>query len=197
MPGEPDPWSHEMEEDAVTERTREPSSPAAATDHLVRNAARYAAGFRPTAPTARPALQVTVLTCMDARIDPVRLLGLEPGDAHVLRNAGAVVTPDVRRSLTISQRLLGTRAVVVIRHTGCGMFGLTEAFADGLAAEVGTRPDWQVHGFADLETGLREGLGTLRTDPFLLHTDQIRGFVYDVATGKLHEVCDNPTERAA
>jgi carbonic anhydrase len=181
----------------VTERASEPSSPAATTDRLVRNAARYAAGFRHAAAAARPALRVTVLTCMDARIDPARLLSLEPGDAHVLRNAGGVVTPDVRRSLAISQRLLGTRAVAVVRHTGCGMLGLTEAFADGVAAMVGTRPDWQVHGFADLETGLREGLDTLRTDPFLLHTDQVRGFVYDVATGRLQEVYDDPTERAA
>jgi len=166
-------------------------------DRLVRQAARYPAAFRHAATPARPALQVTVLTCMDARIDPARLLGLEPGDAHVLRNAGGVVTPDARRSLAISQRLLGTRAVVVIRHTGCGMHGLTDAFADGLAAEVGTRPDWPVHGFADLEAGVREALDVLRTDPFLPHTDQIRGFVYDVATGRLREIGEDLTERAA
>ena len=181
----------------MTERASEPSSTAATIDRLVRNAGRYAEPFRYAAAGARPALQVTVLTCMDARIDPARLLGLEPGDAHVLRNAGGVVTPDARRSLAISQRLLGTRAVAVIRHTGCGMLGLTEAFADGLAAVVGTRPEWQVHGFADLEAGLREGLGALRTDPFLPHTDQIRGFVYDVATGRLQELRDDLTERAA
>src|SRR5215475_3564782 len=147
--GVPDIRGHEPEEVAVTERASEPSSTAATIDRLVRNAGRYAEPFRYAAAGARPALQVTVLTCMHARIDPARLLGLEPGDAHVLRNAGGVVTPDARRSLAISQRLLGTRAVAVIRHTGCGMLGLTEAFADGLAAVVGTRPEWQVHGFAD------------------------------------------------
>jgi carbonic anhydrase len=181
----------------VTERASEPPSTAGTIDQLVRNATRYATPFRYAAATARPALQVTVLTCMDARIDPARLLGLEPGDAHVLRNAGGVVTPDTRRSLAISQRLLGTRAVAMIRHTGCGMLGLTEAFAEELAAAAGARPDWQVQGFADLETGLREGLDVLRTDPFLPYTDQIRGFVYDVATGRLQEVCDDPIERAA
>src|SRR5262249_35620183 len=190
------PRGLELQEDAVTERTSEPPS-TATIDQLVRNAVRYTGPFRYADAGARPALQVTVLTCMDARIDPARLLGLEPGDAHVLRNAGGVVTPDARRSLAISQRLLGTRAVAVIRHTGCGMHGLTEAFADGLATEVGARPDWPVHGFVDLAGALLAGLAQLRADPFLLHTDQIRGFVYDVATGQLTEVGDPPADRCA
>jgi carbonic anhydrase len=126
---------------------------------------------------------------MDARIDPARLLGFEPGDAHVLRNAGGVVTPDVRRSLVISQRLLGTRSIVVIRHTGCGMLGLDEAFRDDLAREVGAHADWQVHGLADLEGDLLAALDELRADPFLLHTDDVRGYAYDVErTGALVEV---------
>jgi carbonic anhydrase len=138
---------------------------------------------------ARPIRRLAVVTCMDARIDPARLLGLEPGDAHVLRNAGGAITADVRRSLVISQRLLGTREVKIIRHTGCGMLGLDEALRDDLAAEVGEHADWQVHGFADLEGDLLAALDELRADPFLLHTDQIAGYVYDVEkTGQLIEV---------
>ena len=137
----------------------------------------------------RPSRQLAVVTCMDARIDPARLLGLEPGDAHVLRNAGGAITSDVRRSLVISQRLLGTRSIVVIRHTGCGMLGLDEALRDDLAREVGAHPDWRVHGFADLEGDLLGALDELRADPFLLHTDDVRGYVYDVErTGALVEV---------
>jgi carbonic anhydrase len=126
---------------------------------------------------------------MDARIDPARLLGLEPGDAHVLRNAGGAITSDVRRSLVVSQRLLGTRSIVVIRHTGCGMLGLDEALREDLAREVGAHADWQVHGFADLEGDLLAALDELRADPFLLHTHDVRGYVYDVErTGALVEV---------
>lgn len=138
---------------------------------------------------ARPIKRLAVVTCMDARIDPARLLGLEPGDAHVLRNAGGAITADVRRSLVISQRLLGTREVKIIRHAGCGMLGLDEALRDDLAAEVGEHVDWQVHGFADLEGDLLAALDELRADPFLLHTDEIHGYVYDVdRTGQLIEV---------
>ena len=117
---------------------------------------------------------------MDARIDPQRLLGLAIGDAHVLRNAGGAVTADVRRSLVISQRLLGTRSIMIIRHTGCAMLGLDEALRDDMAREVGAHTDWQLHGFADLEGDLNKALAELRADPFLLHTDDISGYVYDV-----------------
>jgi carbonic anhydrase len=138
---------------------------------------------------ARPSRRLAVVTCMDARIDPARLLGLEPGDAHVLRNAGGAITADVRRSLVISQRLLGTREIKIIRHTGCGMLGLDEALKDDLAAEVGEHADWQVHGFADLEGDLLAALDEVRADPFLLHTDEVHGYVYDVEkTGQLIEV---------
>ena len=138
---------------------------------------------------ARPTRRLAVVTCMDARIDPARLLGLEPGEAHVLRNAGGAITADVRRSLVISQRLLGTSAIKIIRHTGCGMLGLDEALRDDLAAEVGEHVDWQVHGFDDLEGDLLAALDELRADPFLLHTDEIHGYVYDVEkTGQLIEV---------
>ena len=123
---------------------------------------------------------------MDARIDPQRLLGLATGDAHVLRNAGGAVTADVRRSLVISQRLLGTRSIMIIRHTGCAMLGLDDALRDDLAGEVGAHADWQLHGFDDLEGDLNKALAELRADPFLLHTDDIRGYVYDVeGTGEL------------
>jgi carbonic anhydrase len=159
-------------------------------DYLAGNAERHAAAFGRGRLPARPALKVAILTCMDARIDPALILGLEPGDAHVLRNAGGVLTPDTRRSLVISQRLLGTEAVAVIRHTGCGVLGLGEELLDHLAAEVGRRPDWPVHGFQHLEPDLRADLADLRADPFLVHTDQIRGFVYDVHTGQLRAVGD-------
>src|SRR5882757_260472 len=123
---------------------------------------------------------------MDARIDPARLLGLEPGDAHVLRNAGGAVTADVRRSLVISQRLLGTQGILVIRHTGCGMLGLDEALRDDLAAEAGDNDDWQVHGFAELAGDLPAALDELGADSFLLHADAIRGYGYVVdRTGQL------------
>jgi carbonic anhydrase len=126
---------------------------------------------------------------MDARIDPARLLGLTPGDAHVLRNAGGAVTADVRRSLVISQRLLGTKSIMIIRHTGCAMLGLDEALRDDMAREVGAHADWQIHGFADLEADLHRALAELRADPFLLHTDDIRGWVYDVeGSGELLDV---------
>jgi carbonic anhydrase len=170
-------------------------------DGLLVNAGRYAAPFRHAGLPAPPGLRVAVLTCMDARIDPAALLGLRPGDAHVLRNAGAALTPDMRRSLVISQRLLGTRAVAVIRHTGCGLLGLDgDALLDGLAAEVGHRPDWPVYAFADLAGDLRATLDDLRADPFLPHTDQIRGFVYDARhTGRLTEVSSGTasTQQAA
>jgi carbonic anhydrase len=166
-------------------------------DGLVDHAGQYSALFRHPALPARPGLKVAVLTCMDARIDPAKLLGLRPGDAHVLRNAGGALTPDMLRSLVISQRLLGTEAIAVIRHTGCGVIGLDESLLDHLSAEVGRRPDWQVHGFADLVGDLRTSLAQLRADPFLAHTDQIRGFIYDLyQTGQLTEVTDISGHRA-
>jgi carbonic anhydrase len=167
-------------------------------DGLVDHAGQYSALFRHPALPARPGLKVAVLTCMDARIDPAKLLGLRPGDAHVLRNAGGALTPDMLRSLVISQRLLGTEAIAVIRHTGCGALGLDDSLLDHLAAELGQRPEWSVHGFTDLTADLRADLRELRADPFLAHTDQIRGFVYDVqTTGRLTEVTDHHPAAAA
>jgi carbonic anhydrase len=146
--------------------------------------AREAPGELP----ARPGRAVAVVTCMDARMDVYRLLGLQPGDAHVLRNAGGVVTEDTLRSLTISQHLLGTREVVLVHHTRCGMQGADEAaFLAQVEQATGARPDWPVQAFADVEQDVRESVRTLRACPYLLSHD-VRGAVYDVATGRLHEV---------
>jgi carbonic anhydrase len=137
----------------------------------------------------RPAKRLTVLTCMDARVDPARILGLELGDAHVLRNAGGVVTDDVVRSLSISQHLLGTEEIVLIHHTDCGMLGLTDDdLASKLEREAGERPPWPAHGFDDLEGNVRESIRRLEESPFVPGTSNVRGFVYDVHTGELREV---------
>jgi carbonic anhydrase len=138
---------------------------------------------------ARPSGRVAIVTCMDARIDPLAALGLETGEAHVLRNAGGAITDDVIRSLAISQRLLGTTEVMVIRHTGCGMQGLDEdRFRAELAAAAGTAPAWPIESFADLEDGVRESIVRVRECPLLEHREEVRGFVYELATGRLREV---------
>lgn len=150
---------------------------------------RALAGEPPAHSDARPRRAVAVLTCMDARIDPAAVLGLEPGDAHVLRNAGTAVTDDVIRSLALSQRLLGTREVMVIKHTGCGMEGLDEAgLRRQLAEAAGTEPTWAIEAFDDVDSAVREALRRVRESPFLPHRDRVRGFVYDVQTGRLREV---------
>lgn len=160
-----------------------------AIDELLVNARRYQAEFTESDRSAPPVLRVSVLTCMDARIEPFSLLGLRPGDAHVLRNAGGVVTTDVRRSLAVSQRKLGTTEVMVIQHTTCGMLGLDdEELLAELEADVGSRPDWTPYGFTDLDDNVRRTVASLRADPFLPHRDQVRGFVYDVRDGSLREV---------
>ena len=136
-----------------------------------------------------PALHTVVLTCMDSRIDVFALLGLEHGDVHVLRNAGGVVTDDVIRSLTISQRKLGTREVLVVQHTGCGLATFTDdAFSEELALDVGMRPEWRTHAFADPVVNVRRDLAQLRHDPFLLAGTVVRGFVLDIERFTLEEV---------
>jgi carbonic anhydrase len=138
---------------------------------------------------AAPARKLAVLACMDARLDPAKLLGLEEGDAHVIRNAGGVVSDDALRSLAISQNLLGTEEIILIHHTDCGMLTFTdEEFADKLEDETGERPDWPVHSFADLEGNVRESVERIKSSPFVPNTDDVRGFVYEVETGKLREV---------
>jgi carbonic anhydrase len=159
-----------------------------ATDDYLANNARYAATFTGPRPL-RPARQAAVVACMDARIDVVAALGMAPGDAHIIRNAGGVVTDDVIRSLTISQRRLGTREVLLLHHTDCGLLTITdEGFSEELAAETGQRPSWVAHAFTDVRADVRAAIRALRDSPFLLHTDAIRGFVFDVATGRLGEV---------
>ncbi|MGI8848471.1 MAG: beta-class carbonic anhydrase [Candidatus Dormibacteria bacterium] len=141
-----------------------------------------------------PRERVAVVTCMDSRIDPQRLLGTEPGDIHVLRNAGGLITDDMVRSLAISQRRLGTTAIAVIQHTDCGMLALDDTeLADEIEAESGQRPPFPFLGFHNQEEQLVRSLGVLRGSPFLRHRDAIRGFIWDVHSGRLHEVTPEQT----
>ena len=159
------------------------------TDELLGHNARFAEDFPNADVPGRPRRHLAVVTCMDCRLDPREMLGLAKGDAHVLRNAGGVLTADTIRSLTLSQRALGTREVVVVHHTRCGLEGLDDdAFLDQLEQETGHRPDWEVGGFADAADDVRQALQTLQDSPYLLHKDHIRGFVYDVDTGRVTEV---------
>jgi carbonic anhydrase len=138
---------------------------------------------------ARPARQVAVVACMDSRMNVFALLGLRDGEAHVLRNAGGAVTDDMVRSLTISQRLLGTREIMLIHHTDCGMQKTTEdGFKSAIEAETGIRPPWAVESFSDAAQDVRQSIGRLKASPFIEHKDAIRGFIFDVETGKLNEV---------
>jgi carbonic anhydrase len=158
------------------------------TDDLLQHNARYAEGFSGPLPLP-PAKHVAVVACMDARLDVYRILGLAEGEAHVIRNAGGVVTDDQIRSLAISQRLLGTREIVLIHHTDCGMLTFTDPqFRDQVEADTGVRPTWSAEAFDDLETDVRRSARRITRSPFLPHTDQVRGFVFDVATGRLTEV---------
>jgi carbonic anhydrase len=136
-----------------------------------------------------PSKRVAVLACMDARLIPTRVLGLDEGEAHVIRNAGGVVTDDAIRSLAISQNLLGTEEIVLIHHTDCGMLTFTdEDFANKLEEETGQRPEWSAHAFSDLEGDVRDSIARLKESPFIPNKDSIRGFVYDVKTGELREI---------
>jgi carbonic anhydrase len=162
---------------------------SAGTDALLANARRYGAQFQSGAPK-KPRTGVVVLTCMDARINVYGLLGLSEGDAHILRNAGGVVTDDVIRSLTISQRLLETTDVMVIMHAACGLRDVTdEQFTAAIHADVGHCPTWRAGAFRDVTAEARRGTARLRNTPFLRHTNAIRGFWFDEATGELHEIC--------
>jgi carbonic anhydrase len=153
-------------------------------DLLAHNAAYAGPGDLP----AQPARGLAIVTCMDARIDVFAMLGLQVGDAHVIRNAGGVATEDAIRSLAISQRLLGTRTVLVVQHTGCGMLKVDdEEFRAALRAEVGHAPPWSTEAFDDLDASVHRSVERVRSDPFLL-ADEVRGFVYDVGTGRLREV---------
>ena len=157
-------------------------------DTLLANNRRLAEGLEPRPLDLRPRLRLAIVTCMDSRIDVFKALGLEDGQAHILRNAGGVVTDDTIRSLTVSQRALGTRSIALIHHTGCGLLSLTENFRVELEEEVGIRPSWALESFTDLEQDVRQSMARVRTSPFLLHRDDIRGFVFDVHTGLLREI---------
>jgi carbonic anhydrase len=158
------------------------------TDDLLANNEAYAAGFSGPLPMP-PAKQVAVVACMDARVNVYAMLGLADGDAHVIRNAGGVITSDEIRSLAISQRLLGTREIVLIHHTECGMLTFTDdEFNASILADVGIKPEWASEAFADLDVDVRQSIARIKASPFLPHTDQVRGFVFDVASGKLREV---------
>jgi carbonic anhydrase len=159
------------------------------TDALLKNNESYAAAFDKGGQPGPPARKVAVLACMDARLDPARVLGLEEGDAHVIRNAGGVVTDDALRSLAISQHELGTEEIVLLHHTKCGMQTITdEDFAQKLESETGNRPEWRAHAFIDLDQDVRESIAAIKESPFIPRTDSVRGFVYDVDTGSLREV---------
>ena len=158
------------------------------TDDLLANNAEYAASFSGPLPMP-PGKGVAVLACMDARLDVYRLLGLQEGEAHVIRNAGGVVTDDAIRSLTISQRLLGTTEVVLIHHTDCGMLTFTDdAFKADIQSDTGIKPHWSAEAFSDLEQDVRQSIARIKTSPFVPNKDSVRGFVFDVGTGKLTEV---------
>jgi carbonic anhydrase len=160
-----------------------------ATDRLLENASDYSSGFDKGELPLPPGTKVAVLACMDARLNPYGVLGLSEGDAHVIRNAGGVVSDDAIRSLAISQNLLGTEEIVLIHHTDCGMLTFTdEEFASKLESETGQRPEWSAHAFGDLEGDVRAGIEKIKASPFIPKTDQVRGFVYDVHTGELTEV---------
>jgi carbonic anhydrase len=160
-----------------------------ATDALLANARRYPDHFATGGLSAAPERHLTVVACMDARLDLFSLLGLDIGDAHIIRNAGGVVTADVIRSVAISQRLLGTREVVLIHHTGCGLLNVTdEEFRAQLKADTGLKPDWAVEAFADLDEDVRESIARIVANPFVSHKESVRGFVFDVGTGELREV---------
>ena len=158
------------------------------TDELLANNAACAERFSGPLPLP-PAKHLAVLACMDARIDVYRVLGLNEGEAHVIRDAGGVVTEDEIRSLAISQRLLGTREIILIHHTDCGMLTFTDdGFKQSIQDEVGVKPSWAAESFTDLDTDVRQSIGRIRNSPYIPVKDSIRGFVLDVATGKLAEV---------
>jgi carbonic anhydrase len=159
------------------------------TDELLRNNERYANSFDKGDLPIPPAKQIAIVTCMDARLSPYVMLGLSEGDAHVIRNAGGVITDDEIRSLMISQRLLGTREVMLIHHTDCGMLTFSdEELREQIQQEVGIKPHFPLETFADLEEDVRQSIKRIEASPFIPHKDSVRGFIYEVETGHLREV---------
>lgn len=159
------------------------------TDEVLQNAERYAASFDRGDLPMPPAKRLAIVACMDARLHPYALLGLSEGDAHVIRNAGGVVTDAEIRSLAISQRLLGTDEILLIQHTDCGMRTFEDdAFRRQIEEETGIKPEWEAEAFSDVEADVRKSVARIKASPFVPKKDHIRGFVYDVKTGKLDEV---------
>ena len=159
------------------------------TDELLANNETYASSFDKGDLPAPPGRRVAVVACMDARLNVYGLLGLNEGDAHVIRNAGGVVTDDAIRSLAISQRLLGTEEIILIHHTGCGMLTFSDdEFRAAIESDTGVRPAWAAEAFSDLEGDVRQSINRVKASPFLPRKDAVRGFVYEVETGRLREV---------
>jgi len=159
------------------------------TDDLLKNNESYASSFDQGDLPMPPGKQVAVLACMDARLNVYGMLGLSEGDAHVLRNAGGVVTDDEERSLAISQRLLGTKEIILIHHTDCGMLTFTDdEFKRQIQEDTGIKPQWGAESFADLDEDVRQSIARIKASPFIPHKDNVRGFVFEVESGKLREV---------
>lgn len=159
------------------------------TDDLLRNNAAYAESFDKGDLPLPPGKGVAVLACMDARLNVYGMLGLEEGDAHVIRNAGGVVTDDEIRSLTISQRLLGTREIILIHHTGCGMLTFSDdEVKQQIQDDVGVKPEFALESFSDLDEDVRQSIRRIKNSPFVPNKESVRGFVYEVETGRLREV---------
>lgn len=159
------------------------------TDELLNNAQAYAASFDKGDLPLPPGRKVAIVACMDARLNPYGLLGLHEGDAHVIRNAGGVITEDEIRSLAISQRLLGTEEIILIHHTDCGMLTFTDdAFKRSIQDETGIKPPWSAEAFTDLDEDVRQSLARIKANPFVPRKGSVRGFIYDVKDGTLREV---------
>ena len=162
---------------------------ASSTDTFVANNERYAASFDKGDLPSPPASRAAVVACMDARLSPYAVLGLSEGDAHVICNAGGVVTDDVIRSLTISQRMLGTNEIILIHHTDCGMLTFRDDDVKAqIEADTGIRPSFALEAFQDLDADVRQSIARIKASPFIPNKDSIRGFVYEVETGRLREV---------
>ncbi len=160
-----------------------------ATDDLLQNNATYVENFDQGELPMPPATKVAVVACMDARVNVYGALGLKEGDAHVIRNAGGVITGDAIRSLAISQRLLGTEEIILIHHTACGMLTFSDDdFKASIEQDTGIRPEWAPESFGDLEADVRQSIKRIEASPFIPHKDRIRGFVYEVESGRLREV---------
>ena len=158
------------------------------TDELLANAEAYAASFDKGDLPMPPGRKIAIVACMDARLNPYGLLGLSEGDAHVIRNAGGVVTEDAIRSLAISQRLLGTEEIVLIHHTDCGMLTFKDDdFKAQVEADTGLRPHWAAEAFPDADADVRQSIARVKANPYIVHKN-VRGFVYEVETGKLREI---------